>query len=112
MLEEVFSAIRAKKSAFGSSLYLLSVSLFVSKSPMNVVENIGWLKHFCQPDAVWCSLTTLKTIGFGDVLPLSPNAKLVGAFTSVMGVCLCLSATYLHCWLRLYQADFEAKQSA
>ncbi len=76
---------------------------------MNVVENISWLEHFSQSQCGVVVADNSDDGCFGNVSPLSPNAKLVGAFTSVMGVCLCRSAPYLHCWHGLYQADFEAK---
>ena len=36
---------------------------------------------------MWWSLITLTTVGYGDVSPITPFGKLVGAFTALMGVC-------------------------
>ena len=64
-------AIRAKKSAFGAALYPFCIALFVSNSPMYVVENTGWPKHFSSiPTTMWWSLITLTTVGYGDVSPV------------------------------------------
>jgi voltage-gated potassium channel len=88
-LEDLFSAIRAEKSAFGAALYLFCIALFISSSLMYVVENTVQPEHFSSiPTTMWWSLITLTTVGYGDVSPLTPIGKLVGAFTAIMGVCV------------------------
>jgi voltage-gated potassium channel len=88
-LEDLFSAIRAEKNAFGAALYLFCIALFVSSSLMYVVENTVQPEHFSSiPTTMWWSLITLTTVGYGDVSPLTPIGKLVGAFTAIMGVCV------------------------
>ena len=88
-LEDLFSAIRAEKAAFGAALYLFCIALFVSSSLMYVVENTVQPEHFSSiPTTMWWSLITLTTVGYGDVSPLTPIGKLVGAFTAIMGVCV------------------------
>ena len=37
---------------------------------------------------MWWSLITLTTVGYGDVSPITPIGKVVGAFTAIMGVCV------------------------
>jgi voltage-gated potassium channel len=66
-LEDLFSAIRAEKNAFGAALYLFCITLFVSSSLMYVVENTVQPEHFFSiPTTVWWSLITLTTVGYGD----------------------------------------------
>ncbi len=36
---------------------------------------------------MWWGLITLTTVGYGDVSPVTPLGKLIGAFTAIMGVC-------------------------
>jgi len=88
-LEDLASAIRAEKSAFGAALYLFCISIFVSSSLMYVAEHAIQPEHFSSiPATMWWSLITLTTVGYGDVSPITPLGKLVGALTAVMGVCV------------------------
>eukprot|EP01060_Flectonema_neradi_P013861 TRINITY_DN2058_c1_g2_i1.p1 TRINITY_DN2058_c1_g2~~TRINITY_DN2058_c1_g2_i1.p1 ORF type:complete len:492 (+),score=80.62 TRINITY_DN2058_c1_g2_i1:47-1477(+) len=37
-------------------------------------------------DAVWWSLVTLTTVGYGDLFPVTPVGKLIGAMTMLFGI--------------------------
>jgi len=88
-LEDLIVAIRSEKSAFGAALYLFFIALFTSSSLMYVVENQAQPENFSSiPTTMWWSLITLTTVGYGDVSPVTPVGKLVGAMTAVMGVCV------------------------
>jgi len=88
-LEDLIAAIRSEKSAFGAALYLFFIALFASSSLMYVVENQAQPENFSSiPTTMWWSLITLTTVGYGDVSPVTPVGKLVGALTAVMGVCV------------------------
>ncbi len=38
------------------------------------------------PDAMWWAVTTLTTVGYGDVVPVTPLGKLLGALVMLFGV--------------------------
>jgi voltage-gated potassium channel len=38
------------------------------------------------PDAMWWSIATLATIGYGDVVPITPLGKLIAAATMLAGI--------------------------
>lgn len=87
-LEDLVSAVRSESAAFGAALYLFCIALFVSSSLMYIVENQAQPEHFSSiPTTMWWSLITLTTVGYGDVSPVTPIGKLVGALTAMMGVC-------------------------
>lgn len=87
-LEDLVSAVRSESAAFGAALYLFCIALFVSSSLMYIVENQAQPEHFSSiPTTMWWSLITLTTVGYGDVSPVTPVGKLVGALTAMMGVC-------------------------
>ena len=88
-LEDLIAAIRSEKRAFGAAMYLFFIALFASSSLMYVVENQAQPDNFSSiPTTMWWSLITLTTVGYGDVSPVTPIGKLVGAITAVMGVCV------------------------
>ncbi|MGC6453824.1 MAG: ion transporter [Candidatus Puniceispirillaceae bacterium] len=88
-LEDLIAAIRSEKSAFGAALYLFCIALFASSSLMYVVEHQAQPDNFSSiPTTMWWSLITLTTVGYGDVSPVTPIGKLVGALTAIMGVCV------------------------
>jgi voltage-gated potassium channel len=39
------------------------------------------------PQAMWWSIITLTTVGYGDVSPVTGIGKLIGAATALLGVC-------------------------
>ena len=88
-LEDLIAAVRSESSAFGAALYLFCIALFASSSLMYVVEHQAQPENFSSiPTTMWWSLITLTTVGYGDVSPVTPLGKLVGAITAVMGVCV------------------------
>jgi voltage-gated potassium channel len=69
--------------AFSSNLVLL----MVASSAMYVIE------HPAQPDAfpsipetMWWGTITLTTVGYGDVVPVTPLGQLVGAVVAILGI--------------------------
>ena len=38
------------------------------------------------PDALWWAVITMTTVGFGDVVPITPFGKFVGSIIAVIGI--------------------------
>ena len=86
-LEDLFSAIHHERSSFAAASYLFILALFFASSLMYVAENSVQPEKFSSiPETMWWSLITLTTVGYGDVSPISPLGKVIGAFTAIMGV--------------------------
>ena len=86
-LEDLFSAINHERSSFAAASYLFVLALFFASSLMYVAENSVQPDKFSSiPETMWWSLITLTTVGYGDVSPISPLGKIIGAFTAIMGV--------------------------
>ncbi len=87
-LEDLFSAIYEERRAFGAALYLLGIALFLASALIYVAENKVQPDVFSSiPETMWWAIITLTTVGYGDVSPITPLGKLIGALTALMGVC-------------------------
>ena len=78
---------RAKRAELTSALVILSVLLLVTSSLVYIAE------HEVQPDqfpdiphAMWWSMITLTTIGYGDVYPITMAGRLLAAASAVLGL--------------------------
>ncbi len=87
-LEDFFSAIKADWRSFSAALYLMVIALFLSSALMYIAEHDSQPEKFSSiPETMWWALITLTTVGYGDVSPVTPLGKIIGAFTAIMGVC-------------------------
>ncbi len=87
-LEDFFSAIKADWRSFSAALYLMVIALFLSSALMYIAEHESQPEKFSSiPETMWWGLITLTTVGYGDVSPVTPIGKIIGAFTAIMGVC-------------------------
>jgi voltage-gated potassium channel len=87
-LEDFFSAIKDDWRSFSAALYLMLIALFLSSSLMYIAEHDSQPDKFSSiPETMWWGLITLTTVGYGDVSPITPLGKVIGALTAIMGVC-------------------------
>ena len=83
------NVFRAKKREIAISAMLVLMLIILSSSLMYYIEHDKQPKAFSSiPAAMWWAVVTLSTVGYGDVLPLSPLGKLVAACVSIMGIAL------------------------
>ena len=87
-LEDFFSAIKEDWRSFSAALYIMLIVLFLASSLMYIAEHEAQPNKFSSiPETMWWGLITLTTVGYGDVSPITPLGKVIGALTAVMGVC-------------------------
>jgi voltage-gated potassium channel len=111
-LEDLFSAVRHEWRSFVATLYLLILTIFLSSSLIYVFEHSVQLEHFESiSDAMWWTVVTLTTVGYGDVVPTTVAEKLIATLTALMGG-LCCGVADRHCCHRLCQSGVDAAQSA
>lgn len=77
-----------RKALIGAGLLLLTALLF-SATIMYHLENEAQPEKFGSiPAAAWWAIATLTTVGYGDVVPLTPLGRLFGGLTMIVGLCI------------------------
>lgn len=83
----LLSVIRQETRAFAAALFVLALLLIVSASMIHFFEQEAQPGKFESiPHAMWWALITLTTVGYGDIVPVTPGGKVFGAFISVIGI--------------------------
>ena len=87
-LQDLALAIYDERKSFVSAIYIFTVTLLITSSLIFFAENSKQPEDFRSiPDAIWWSLITLTTVGYGDVSPITAVGKIIGAITALLGVC-------------------------
>ncbi|WP_114418881.1 potassium channel family protein [Marinospirillum perlucidum] len=85
--ESLVQALHARMYELLLSLALASFMLVVSAACLYAVEARHQPEAFGSiPRALWWSIATLTTVGYGDVTPLTPLGKVFAGFTAVAGI--------------------------
>lgn len=86
--QDLWHAVYEERRAFLASLYVLGVAIILSSTMMYLVEHQAQPEHFASiPRAMWWSVITLTTVGYGDVSPVTAMGQFLGAIVALMGVC-------------------------
>lgn len=83
LLETLYAEQRA---LFGCSVIMAGATL-ISATLIHLAEREAQPDKFGTiPDAMWWAIVTLGTIGYGDVVPITPLGKFVAAMTILWGL--------------------------
>jgi voltage-gated potassium channel len=86
-LNSLDDVVRSKKEELVVTLVMITMLLLFSSSLMYVVETEAQPDKFPDiPSAMWWGIATLTTVGYGDVFPITPLGKLLGAFIALLGI--------------------------
>jgi voltage-gated potassium channel len=88
-LPAMLAVLYAERRALIGSFILLMCAVCLSAEVMHLIEGGGQPNDFgTLPSAMYWSITTLSTVGYGDVIPHTYLGKLVSGFTMIIGLLL------------------------
>jgi voltage-gated potassium channel len=78
--------VSERRALFGTLILLLCVMCF-SAAAMHYAEGEARPDEFGTiPDCMWWAITTLTTVGYGDVVPVTPLGKFIAGITMIFGL--------------------------
>ena len=86
-VRSLLDAVYAERRALLGCMFIRFGATIISASIMHIVERGAQPEKFGTiPDAMWWSIVTLATIGYGDVTPVTPLGRLIAAFVIFGGL--------------------------
>lgn len=86
-LDTLLRVLSEERRALGGALVVMLGLLIVCSTLVFHVEHDVQPEKFASiPDAMWWGLATLTTVGYGDVVPVTPVGKLIGGLMMIFGL--------------------------
>jgi voltage-gated potassium channel len=80
--------IQAKRIELGISLAVVGVAMVLAAGAMYAIEHSLPNSQFTSiPRAMWWSIVTITTVGYGDMTPQSPLGQFVAGLVAFLGIC-------------------------
>jgi voltage-gated potassium channel len=79
--------VRNEAGPIAAALFVLAMLLVVAASFAYLAEREAQPLVFASiPDAMWWAIVTMTTVGYGDMVPVTPLGKLIGGVIGVIGL--------------------------
>ncbi|MFW2177041.1 MULTISPECIES: ion transporter [unclassified Moraxella] len=86
-LRLLLKVVAKQKESFKAVLLILMILVVLAASGIHLVEHQAQPDKFDSiPKAMWWAVVTLTTVGYGDVVPITPLGKTLGAMMTILGV--------------------------
>ena len=86
-LNLLYRVVRNEAEIIGAAVFLLCLVLVLASGCMYVVERDAQPDAFGSiPAAMWWTVATLTTVGYGEVVPVTVWGKVLGALISLVGI--------------------------
>ncbi|GHB32459.1 cyclic nucleotide-binding protein [Pseudovibrio japonicus] len=84
----ISAVVTERKAIVGSLVLILGVAL-VAATLLYSVEHVAQPENFGSiPNALWWAFSTLTTVGYGDVVPVTAAGKMIASLVMLTGYCL------------------------
>ncbi|MBP1928855.1 voltage-gated potassium channel [Methanolinea mesophila] len=88
-LDTMAKVVRVKKEELSVAFFFLFLVLILSSSLMYYAEHAAQPTKFTSILAsMWWGVETLSTVGYGDIVPVTPLGKLIGSVVAISGIAL------------------------
>lgn len=86
-LNIIWAVIVSQRRALTAALLIMGTTLMFSASIVYVCEHRVQPETFGSiPKAMWWSIATLTTVGYGDAIPITPVGRLFGGVTMILAI--------------------------
>jgi voltage-gated potassium channel len=86
-INSLLTVIWNQRKSFGAAFFILFIMLIIASSGMYLVEKDAQPEKFGSiPKAMWWSIVTLTTVGYGDVYPITTLGKFFGSVIIILGI--------------------------
>jgi len=86
-LGALLDVIQKESETLIAAIMVLLIMLIISASGIYLLESDVQPQAFASiPDAMWWAIVTLTTVGYGDVVPITPMGKIFGGLIGLIGV--------------------------
>jgi voltage-gated potassium channel len=83
----LLKVIWGQRKSFGAAFFILFIMLILASSGIYLVEKDAQPEKFGSiPQAMWWSIVTLTTVGYGDVYPVTTLGKIFGSVIIILGI--------------------------
>ena len=83
----IWAVLLGQYKALTAALLVMLTALLFSSSIVYLLErDIQPDKFSSIPEAMWWSIATLTTVGYGDVTPVTPLGRFFGVITMILGI--------------------------
>jgi voltage-gated potassium channel len=86
-MQLLLNAFKNESSSLLAAFFIMAVMLILASCGVYLLEHdIQPDKLGSIPDAMWWAMATLTTVGYGDVVPITPVGKLFGAMITLISM--------------------------
>ncbi|WP_445115894.1 ion transporter [Acinetobacter sp. WZC-1] len=86
-LQILLRVIEREKGSFQAVIFILIIMIVMAAAGVYVVESKAQPDVFSSiPASMWWAVVTLTTVGYGDVTPVTPLGRFLGALITILGV--------------------------
>lgn len=88
-LQTLLRIFYSRRKPLGMAVYMLFFILVISSILMYYFESQVQPDTFSDiPASMWWSVETLTTVGYGDIVPVTPGGKILGGFVALLGIAM------------------------